>query len=181
MIDGAGEDERPGEIVEQRRDADVRGELAARDGAGEQLVDPAPLVYDDLLAQERAQLFAVAQLADQPAGEVRVLVDVLDHRLREREQVAAQAALVGQRVRVRVLGADRVEDDLLLAARPAAIDRRLADAGATGQRLDRHPVIADLGHELDRGPQDRLAALRVTRTPAQARLGRHTHIYDTVS
>ena len=179
--DRAGEDESARDVVEQRCDARVGGELPTRDGTLEQPVEAAALVLDDLVAHERAELLALAQLADQPAGEVGVLVEPLDHQREQRQQVAAQAAGVRQRVRVRVLGADRVEDDLLLAARPAAIDRGLADARPGRDRLDRHAVVADLGDERDRGPQDRLTATRITGATTPWSLDRHTHVYDTVS
>ena len=121
---------RAGDVGEQRRDAASAASSPRASGAREQDVVAAALVGDDLLADQRRELLAVAQLADQPAGEVGVVDAARSTAPSSASRSPRRLPVSGSAAAVGALGADRVDDDLLLAARPAAVDRRLAHARA---------------------------------------------------
>lgn len=81
----------------------------------------------------------------------------------QRDQIAAQAAGVGQVVDVdrgAVESLDRVHHQIRLG-RPAAVHGRLAGLRAGGDHVHRHALIADLAQQLERRVQDRRVATGV--------------------
>ena len=96
--------------------------------------------------------------------------DRAERRRDEHLEVAAQHPLeIGDEVaRVGLLEpgqlAERLDHERQLRG-PAAIDRRLADAGAARDALDGEARVADLDQQLERGVEDRAVRLLAARAP----------------
>ena len=103
------------------------------------------------------------------------------------------AAAAGRRARLPVSGSgsalpgdlgDDLQDHLELVA-PPAVDRRLADAGPAGHRLDRQPAVADLGQLLHaaRVGWPSVMSPRSTAAPRRCTLaiGRHERHYSAAT
>jgi hypothetical protein len=138
-----------------------------------------------VLADQVRELLALAQAAGEAGAEVRGL-ELVGGRLPDRrDQVAAQAAGVRRRRQGVRMQPDRVGHQVVLAG-PAAVDRRLADAGVRGDRSHRHALVADFGEQRERRVADRLVATMIARPAGRAGRGSGGSggghgLYDTVS
>ena len=137
-------DGRAGEQVEHQLEVESLADLAAGDRALEHRAQRGPAGLDEVGAEDREQLGVVDGLPEQARHQRggAAARRARPHRGGERRVVAAQAAGVG-RVELVVEEDDRVAHELLLGG-PAAVDRRLADAGPRPHGLHRQRAVAGL-------------------------------------